>query len=81
MDLTSHVSKNSIVRNNLGIRINMLKNRVTYIIRELVENYDAHPQYVDDVDWFFMPLVNPDGYEFTHTEVKISSQINRSILL
>ncbi|EFX89243.1 hypothetical protein DAPPUDRAFT_190503 [Daphnia pulex] len=30
---------------------------VTYIIRELVENYEAHPQYIDDVDWFFMPLI------------------------
>lgn len=45
--------------------------RVTYIIRELVENYAAHPQYVDNVDWFFMPLVNPDGYEFAHTDVII----------
>lgn len=42
---------------------------MTYIVRELVENYAAHPQYVDDVDWFFMPLVNPDGYEFAHTDV------------
>jgi murein tripeptide amidase MpaA len=46
-------------------------NRVTYIIRELVENYEAHPQYIDDVDWFFMPLNNPDGYEFSHTNVDI----------
>ena len=42
---------------------------MTYIIRELVENYQAHPQYIDDVDWFFMPLINPDGYEFSHTNV------------
>lgn len=48
----------------------MLKFRVTYIIRELVENYAAHPQYIDGVDWFFMPLVNPDGYEFAHTDVR-----------
>ncbi|KAK4016629.1 hypothetical protein OUZ56_031587 [Daphnia magna] len=44
---------------------------VTYIIRELVENYAAHPQYIDDVDWFFMPLINPDGYEFSHTNVRL----------
>ncbi|KAK4016628.1 carboxypeptidase B [Daphnia magna] len=44
---------------------------VTYIVRELVENYAAHPQYVDDVDWFFMPLVNPDGYEFAHTDNRL----------
>lgn len=24
---------------------------------------------MQDVDWFFMPLVNPDGYEFSHTDV------------
>ena len=43
--------------------------RGTYIIRELVENYANQPQYVKDVDWYFMPLVNPDGYEFAHTDV------------
>jgi murein tripeptide amidase MpaA len=54
----------------------MIENRVTYIIRELVENYAAHPQYIDDVDWIFMPLVNPDGYEFAHTEVIPPTSIN-----
>lgn len=24
---------------------------VTWLIHELVENYDAHPQYVDNIDW------------------------------
>ena len=24
---------------------------VTWVIRELVENYAAHPQYVDNIDW------------------------------
>jgi len=45
---------------------------VTWIISELVENYSAHPQYVDNLDWYFMPVVNPDGYEFTHTNVNAS---------
>lgn len=25
---------------------------VTWMIRELVENYAAHPEYVDNIDWF-----------------------------
>ena len=25
---------------------------VTWLIHELVENYAAHPQYVDNVDWY-----------------------------
>ena len=27
---------------------------VTWLINELVENYAAHPQYVDNVDWYVM---------------------------
>lgn len=38
---------------------------VTWLIRELVENYAAHPQYVDEMDWYIMPVMNPDGYRWT----------------
>ncbi|KAK4036131.1 hypothetical protein OUZ56_028196 [Daphnia magna] len=38
---------------------------VTWLINELVENYAAHPQYVDNVDWYIMPVINPDGYQYT----------------
>ena len=38
---------------------------VTWMIRELVENYAAHPQYVDNIDWYIMPVINPDGYRYT----------------
>ncbi len=35
---------------------------VTWLINELVENYAAHPQYVDNVDWYIqfrkLPLTN-----------------------
>ena len=24
---------------------------------------------VDTFDWYILPIVNPDGYEFTHTDV------------
>lgn len=27
---------------------------VTWMIHELVENYAAHPQYVDNIDWFIV---------------------------
>lgn len=38
---------------------------MTYLINTLAEN----PERVGgaDVDWFIMPVVNPDGYEFSHT--------------
>lgn len=38
---------------------------VTWLIHELVENYAAHPQYVDNIDWYIMPVINPDGYRYT----------------
>lgn len=40
---------------------------VTFIIRELVTN----PNFRDLIkmyDWIVMPVVNPDGYEYSHTE-------------
>jgi len=37
----------------------------TFIIRELVEDYDEHPSYIDNINWYFLPSANPDGYEYT----------------
>lgn len=45
-----------------------------YIIRELVENSN-NKELITNVDWYVVPLVNPDGYEFTHTQVNF--QINQ----
>lgn len=39
---------------------------VTYIINNFVLNYENEPQSVRDVDWYFLPVVNPDGYEYSH---------------
>lgn len=64
-----HQERCFFLKPNLFENILTIQYSVTYIIRELVENYTAHPQYVDDVDWYFMPLINPDGYEFSHTNV------------
>lgn len=40
-----------------------------YIIQQLVENF-AEPEnsaLLDDYDWIILPVVNPDGYEYSHT--------------
>jgi len=39
-----------------------------YILNQLVENYDSNKDLVDQVDWFVVPVTNPDGYEYTHTD-------------
>merc|ERR1712080_809127 len=37
----------------------------TFIVRELVENYAAHPEYLDELNWYFLPSANPDGYMYS----------------
>lgn len=39
---------------------------VTYILNDLVENWDEHPKYIRNINWYILPVLNPDGYEHTH---------------
>merc|ERR1712212_954400 len=43
----------------------------TYIVRELVEDYEEHPEYLDKLNWYFIPSANPDGYEYTFTDDRL----------
>jgi murein tripeptide amidase MpaA len=38
----------------------------TYIIDQLVNNYTYHQDIVDKIDWYILPLVNPDGYRYSY---------------
>jgi len=38
----------------------------TYIINEFVENRDQYTSILDNMDFYILPVVNPDGYEYTH---------------
>lgn len=42
----------------------------TYIIQQLVEN-QANRKMIENVDWYIVPVLNPDGYEYTFTNVSI----------
>jgi len=37
------------------------------IIHTLIENYEDFRPIVDNVEWFVIPVSNPDGYEFSRT--------------
>lgn len=41
-----------------------------YVINQLVEN-SANADLYQNVDWVIVPVVNPDGYEFSHVDVSI----------
>ncbi|PNF26577.1 hypothetical protein B7P43_G13052 [Cryptotermes secundus] len=49
-----------------------------YIINQLVENNAANSDLTDSVDWFIVPVLNPDGYEYSHTTVR-NTYISRSL--
>jgi len=40
----------------------------TYLVRQLVEEYSDHPDYLDKLNWYFIPSANPDGYEYSRNE-------------
>nr|XP_018898720.1 PREDICTED: carboxypeptidase B-like isoform X1 [Bemisia tabaci] len=40
---------------------------VLHIVRELTEYRDNLPEEMKQVDYYVVPMVNPDGYEFSHS--------------
>uniref|UniRef100_A0A158PB88 ShKT domain-containing protein n=1 Tax=Angiostrongylus cantonensis TaxID=6313 RepID=A0A158PB88_ANGCA len=43
---------------------------VLYFIHMLVTQYDKDPQvqeFVDNIEWYIVPLLNPDGYEYSRS--------------
>lgn len=39
---------------------------VTYMIQDLIDEWHNKPDYIRNIDWYFLPVANPDGYEWTH---------------
>lgn len=44
---------------------------VSYIINELVENKDSLDKELQDTDFYIVPLLNPDGYEYSHESERL----------
>lgn len=42
-----------------------------FIIKQLVERYETFKPVVDAVDWYILPMMNPDGYEYTHSSDRL----------
>lgn len=43
-----------------------------YAINQLVENKE-NAKLLEEVDWHILPVVNPDGYEYTHGSFLVST--------
>ncbi|XP_030380076.1 carboxypeptidase B-like [Scaptodrosophila lebanonensis] len=42
-----------------------------YVIQQLVENFVSNAALLKNYDWVILPVVNPDGYEYTHTNTRM----------
>ncbi|XP_050682299.1 carboxypeptidase B-like isoform X2 [Leptidea sinapis] len=40
---------------------------VTFIADRIVRTFNDQPASVTNKDWYIVPVLNPDGYEYTHT--------------
>lgn len=43
-----------------------------YLLHHLVENSADHDAILDKVDWVIVPVVNPDGYEYSQSTVSVT---------
>lgn len=44
---------------------------VTYMIHNIVENYETESEDVKNMDLYFIPVANPDGYEYSFTNDRL----------
>ncbi|XP_046443448.1 carboxypeptidase B-like isoform X3 [Daphnia pulex] len=68
----SNVTKNAIlVDGGIHAREWIAPAFNTWLINELVENYAAHPEYLDNLDWYILPVMNPDGYVYSFADDRL----------
>lgn len=44
---------------------------VTFIMNHFVSNFESESNAVQNIDWYFSPVLNPDGYEYSHTRDRL----------
>ena len=42
-----------------------------FMLKELVENDSNHQDLLENIDWYILPVVNPDGYLYTQTDNRL----------
>merc|ERR1712077_167835 len=48
---------------------------VMFMLKELVENDSDHPDLLENIDWYILPVVNPDGYLYTQTDNRLGERL------
>lgn len=39
---------------------------MTRFLNDLVVNWNDQPEHIRSLNWYFAPVLNPDGYEYSH---------------
>ncbi|XP_039965025.1 carboxypeptidase B-like [Bactrocera tryoni] len=52
-----------------------------YVIQQLVENYEQNSDLLVNYDWIIVPLVNPDGYEYSHTRDRLWRKTRKPVTI
>ncbi|OQV18168.1 Carboxypeptidase B [Hypsibius exemplaris] len=53
---------------------------LTYMVNKMVTEYASNStsrRMLDEIDWYIVPTVNPDGYEWTHTNNRMWRKTRR----
>ena len=45
-----------------------------FIIKQLVESNKSYKNLIQDIDWYILPVANPDGYVHSHTTDRLWSK-------
>ncbi|EDW06718.1 carboxypeptidase B [Drosophila mojavensis] len=40
---------------------------VTFILSKLMDDWENQPKYIRELTWYIMPVMNPDGYQYSRT--------------
>ena len=60
---------------SVGFEICFFKRFKPWFCLQLIDGYETDNTVrplVDNHDWYIMPMINPDGYEYTWTTVSVS---------
>ena len=53
----------------------------TFLIDTYAENWSEQSDEIQNIDWYFLPVMNPDGYEYTHTTDRLWRKNRRRNLI
>ncbi|CAL8071094.1 unnamed protein product [Orchesella dallaii] len=64
-------TKSVLIDANIHAREWITSATATWIINELLTETPYYNEMLKGIDWYIVPLLNPDGYEYSHTDDRL----------